>query len=104
MANSQPPQNATTAGRRSGRVRPGEFRVDVPADRHGRQAGSGGEAGYLSVEEQNILAATPGVRRVDFLRSQNLLLDPLRPPVTLLARNSSRLICVLPNSLSEGDS
>jgi putative ABC transport system permease protein len=57
----------------------------LPADLYLR-AGSGGEAGYLSVEEQNILAATPGVRRVDFLRSQNLLLDPLRPPVTLLAR------------------
>jgi putative ABC transport system permease protein len=58
----------------------------LPADLYLR-AGTGGETAFLSVEEQARIAATPGVRRADFLRSQSLLLDPSRPPVTLLARS-----------------
>ena len=58
----------------------------LPADLYLR-AGAGGETTFLSVEEQARIAATPGVRRAEFLRSQNLMLDPGRPPVTLLARS-----------------
>ena len=56
----------------------------LPADLYLR---AGGETTFLSVEEQARIAATPGVRRAEFLRSQILLLDPGRPPVTLLARS-----------------
>jgi putative ABC transport system permease protein len=57
----------------------------LPADLYLR-AGAGGETGFLSPEEQSMIAGTPGVRRVDFLRSHSVLLDPVRAPVTLLAR------------------
>jgi putative ABC transport system permease protein len=56
----------------------------LPADLYVRVQ-RGGETGFLTPEEQVRLAATPGVRQIDFLRSQNLLLDPRRPAVTLLA-------------------
>ncbi|HXF67707.1 MAG TPA: FtsX-like permease family protein, partial [Burkholderiales bacterium] len=57
----------------------------LPADLYLRAARSG-ETGYLTPEEQARLAATPGIERAEFVRAQNLLLDPGRPPVTLLAR------------------
>ncbi|HET9664715.1 MAG TPA: ABC transporter permease, partial [Burkholderiales bacterium] len=57
----------------------------LPADLYLR-AGSGGETTFLSPDEQALIAAAPGVKRADFVRSQNLLLDPFRAPVTLLAR------------------
>jgi putative ABC transport system permease protein len=57
----------------------------LPADLYLR-AGRGGESGFLTPEEQARIAATPGIERAEFLRSQNLLLDPERAPVTLLAR------------------
>jgi putative ABC transport system permease protein len=56
----------------------------LPADLYLRAAR--GETGFLVPEEQERLAATPGIERVEFVRVQNLLLDPARPPVTLLAR------------------
>ena len=58
----------------------------LPADLYLR-AGSGGETAFLSPDEQALIAAAPGVKRADFVRSQNLLLDPFRAPVTLLARS-----------------
>lgn len=48
----------------------------------------GGEVGFLTPAEQARLAGTPGVGRIEFLRSQNLLLDPRQPPVRLLAAPS----------------
>lgn len=57
----------------------------LPADLYLRAA-HGGETGFLSPEEQARIAAAPGFERVEFLRAQNLLLGPDRPPVTLLAR------------------
>ena len=57
----------------------------LPADLYLR-VGGGGETGYLTPQEQWRIAATPGIVRADFLRSQNLLLDSTRAPVTLLAR------------------
>ncbi len=69
------------------------FRVSVDdwlshilsADLYVRSATSG-NIGGLSVEEQKTIAATPGIARVAFLRSSQLILDPARPPVTLIAR------------------
>lgn len=57
----------------------------LPADLHLRAA-RGGETGFLTPDEQARIAAAPGVKQAVFLRSQNLLLDPARPPVTLIAR------------------
>lgn len=56
----------------------------LPADLYLRAARSG-ETGYFTPEEQARIAATPGVGRVEFIRSQTLLLAPDRPAVTLLA-------------------
>ncbi len=60
----------------------------LPADLYLRAQRSG-ETGFFTPEEQARLAGTPGVRRIEFLRSQNLLIDPRRPPVTLLARSAA---------------
>ncbi len=56
----------------------------LPADLYLRAARFG-ETAFFSPEEQARIAATPGVERAAFIRSQNLLLTPERPPVTLLA-------------------
>ena len=40
----------------------------------------------LQPAQQEAIAAAPGLRRADFLRSLPLLLDPARPPVMLIAR------------------
>jgi len=57
----------------------------LPADLYLRAARAG-ETGFLTPDEQARIAATPALARVEFLRSQNLLLDPARPPVILIAR------------------
>lgn len=57
----------------------------LPADLYLR-AGTAGETGYLTTAIQAQLAATPGVVRAEFLRSQTLQLDAARAPLTLLAR------------------
>jgi putative ABC transport system permease protein len=56
----------------------------LPADLYLRAARFG-ETAFFSPEEQARIAATPGVERAAFIRSQNLLLTPDRPPVALLA-------------------
>jgi len=57
----------------------------LPADVYLRAA-SGGDTAYLSPELQAMIAALPGVRRADFLREQQLMLDPARPRIVLQAR------------------
>jgi putative ABC transport system permease protein len=57
----------------------------LPADLYIRAA-SAGDTAYLSPDVQAAIAALPGVRRADFLREQQLMLDPLRPRVVLQAR------------------
>ncbi|HZW73793.1 MAG TPA: ABC transporter permease, partial [Caldimonas sp.] len=57
----------------------------LPADAYLRAA-AGGDTAYLTPEDQARIAALAGVRRVEFLREQQLLLDPSRPRVILLAR------------------
>ena len=57
----------------------------LPADLYLRAARAG-ETGFFTPDEQARIAALPGLVRVDFLRSQNLVLDPARPPLVLIAR------------------
>ena len=57
----------------------------LPADIYVR-ASAGGDTAYLPPDVQARIAALPGVRRAEFLREAQLLLDPARPRVTLLVR------------------
>jgi putative ABC transport system permease protein len=61
----------------------------LPADLYVRAA-SAGETAFLGPEVQRKIAAVPGVRRVEFLREQQLALDPARVRVVLLARAIDR--------------
>ena len=56
----------------------------LPADLYLRPARLG-ETAFFTPEEQSRIAATPGIERAAFVRTQNLLLAEERPPVTLLA-------------------
>jgi putative ABC transport system permease protein len=58
----------------------------LPANLYLR-AGGAGDTAYLSQQDQQRVAAAPGVRRAEFLRSQQIVLDPGKPRVTLLARD-----------------
>jgi putative ABC transport system permease protein len=57
----------------------------LPADVYVR-ASSGGDTAYMSADDQVRIGALAGVRRAEFAREQQLLLDPNRPRVVLLAR------------------
>src|SRR5262249_16879148 len=57
----------------------------LPADLYVPTAASGDTA-FFTPRDQERLAQLPGVRRIDFVRTQQLLLAPEQPPVTLLAR------------------
>ncbi len=57
----------------------------LPADVYIRAA-SGGETAFMPPEVQARIVALPGVRRAEFLREQQLLLDPTRPRIILQAR------------------
>jgi len=57
----------------------------LPADLYLR-SGADSDTAYLSTADQQVIAALPGVRRAEFLRIQRLIVDPDRPPLTLLAR------------------
>src|SRR5260221_6665598 len=57
----------------------------LPADLYVR-AGPGSDTAFLSPADQRTIAALPRARRVEVLRSQRLVVDPDRPPLTLLAR------------------
>ncbi|MFO1364839.1 MAG: FtsX-like permease family protein, partial [Burkholderiales bacterium] len=54
----------------------------LPADLYFRTTGAG-DSGFLRPADQAAIARVPGVRRVEFIRAQNLLLAGDRPPVTL---------------------
>ncbi len=62
----------------------------LPADVYVRAA-SAGDTSYLSAEDQARIATLPGVRRAEFLREQQLVLDPSRPRIVLLARTINPL-------------
>jgi putative ABC transport system permease protein len=57
----------------------------LPADVYLRAAPAG-DTGFLTAEQQDAIAATPGIARIEFIRSYRLYLRPDRPPLTLLAR------------------
>jgi putative ABC transport system permease protein len=60
----------------------------LPADLQLREP-LGNDTAYWSESDQAKLAAAPGVARAEFRRTRALLLDPDRPPVTLIARGSN---------------
>jgi putative ABC transport system permease protein len=63
----------------------------LPADlylRSGTSVTSG--TGFIDPAAQARIGAIPGVRRVEFLRADTVVLDPRRPRVTLLAREIDR--------------
>jgi putative ABC transport system permease protein len=69
----------------------------LPADLYLR-AGVPGDSAFLDESTQQAIARLPGVGRVEFLRAQQVLLDPSLPRVTLLARDldAARAETVLP--------
>ena len=58
----------------------------LPADVYVR-AGYSGDTAHFDAATQRAIATVPGARHVEFLRIQRLLLDPEKPPITLLARD-----------------
>lgn len=74
------------------------FRVSVddwlghvlPADLYVRAVAVGNQGGFQSAE-QDAIADLPGFDRVDFFRTQQLILDTHRPEITLIARPIDRV-------------
>jgi putative ABC transport system permease protein len=60
----------------------------LPADLQLREP-FGNDTAFWSSIDQAKLAATPGVARIEFRRTRQLLLDPKRAPVTLIARGAT---------------
>jgi putative ABC transport system permease protein len=60
----------------------------LPADLQLREP-FGNDTAYWSAADQEKLQALDGISRIEFRRTRQLLLDPARQPVTLIARNSS---------------
>jgi putative ABC transport system permease protein len=60
----------------------------LPADLQLREP-FGNDTAFWSSADQASLAAIPGVSRLEFRRTRQLLLDPKRAPVTLIARGAS---------------
>ena len=57
----------------------------LPADAYVR-ASAGGDTAYMTADDQERVATLPGVRRAEFVRDQQLLLDASRPRIVLVAR------------------
>jgi putative ABC transport system permease protein len=62
-----------------GKLLPADLQLRVPFEN---------DTAYWSAADQARLAQTPGVVRAEFRRTRRLLLDPARPPVTLIARGA----------------
>jgi putative ABC transport system permease protein len=60
----------------------------LPADMQMREP-LGSDTAYWSAADQARLARAPGISRIEFRRSRQLLLDPARAPVTLIARGTT---------------
>jgi len=69
----------------------------LPADLQVREP-LGNDTAYWSLADQARMAAVAGISRIEFRRTRQLLLDAARPPVTLIARNSTpaRVVDELP--------
>ncbi|HYR01585.1 MAG TPA: FtsX-like permease family protein [Casimicrobiaceae bacterium] len=61
----------------------------LPADVYVRAA-SAGDTAFLPADTQARMRALPGVARAEFLREQQLALDPARPRIVLVARAVDR--------------
>jgi len=59
----------------------------LPADLQLREP-FGNDTAFWSADDQSKIEAVPGVSRVEFRRTRQLLLDPARAPVTLIARGA----------------
>jgi putative ABC transport system permease protein len=59
----------------------------LPADLQLREP-FGNDTAFWSADDQSKLEAVPGVSHVEFRRTRQLLLDPARAPVTLIARGA----------------
>jgi putative ABC transport system permease protein len=57
----------------------------LPADLYLR-TGPGSDTAYLSSADQRAIEGIPGIRRVEFMRIQRVVVDPDKPPLTVLAR------------------
>ena len=81
----------------------------LPADLQLREP-FGNDTAFWSQQDQRKLAAVPGVARAEFRRTRQLLLDPKRAPVTLIARGmddaqaEAELPLVRSSSLREANS
>ena len=62
----------------------------LPAEVYIRANGAGNTA-YLTADDEARITAIPGIRRIEFVREQQLLFDANRPRVTLLARGRTPL-------------
>jgi putative ABC transport system permease protein len=60
----------------------------LPADIQMREP-LGSDTAYWSAADQAKLATVAGVSRAEFRRTRQLMLDPVRPPVTLIARGAT---------------
>ena len=60
----------------------------LPADMQLREP-NGNDTAYWSAADQAGLATVTGVSRIEFRRSRQLLLDPKRAPITLIARGAT---------------
>ncbi len=60
----------------------------LPADLQLREP-LGNDTAYWSPADQTRLASVAGISRIEFRRTRQLLLDAARPPVTLIARDST---------------
>jgi putative ABC transport system permease protein len=60
----------------------------LPADMQLREP-FGSDTAYWSAQDQAQLATAAGVSRIEFRRTRQLLLDPARVPVTLIARGAT---------------
>jgi putative ABC transport system permease protein len=63
-----------------GKLLPADLQLREPFDN---------DTAYWSPHDQARIAATPGVARAEFRRVRQLLLDPARVPITLIARGAS---------------
>jgi len=63
-----------------GKLLPADLQLRVPL---------GNDTAYWSTADQTALESVRGVARIEFRRTRQLLLDPERPAVTLIARNST---------------
>jgi putative ABC transport system permease protein len=63
--------------------------VALPADLYFRTTYAG-ETAWISPEFQDAVRRLPQLERVEFVRSGRVVLDPLRPAVSLIARDAAR--------------